>query len=98
MESIVEFLGVGGLIAASIALALGLEWVTLRALMHLMPGRAAQTTAVPQGTSPRRGLSAQWAAGRWAVPVRVATAASPVLARAIASGPTRVPAGRAALP
>jgi hypothetical protein len=39
MNSIIDLAGVGGAIAVSIALAVGLEWVSLRGLMLLMPGR-----------------------------------------------------------
>lgn len=44
MNSIVDLAGVAGAIALSLALAIGLEWLSLRALMHLMPGKP---TAVP---------------------------------------------------
>jgi hypothetical protein len=42
MEKVIEFLGVGSAIGLSIMLALGLEWLSLRALMCLLPGPAMQ--------------------------------------------------------
>jgi hypothetical protein len=41
MNSIIDLAGVGGAIAVSIALAVGLEWLSLRGLMLLMPGKSA---------------------------------------------------------
>lgn len=43
MQNIISFLGLGSVFGISIALALGLEWLSLRALMHLMP--ATRTVA-----------------------------------------------------
>jgi hypothetical protein len=49
MENVIGFLGVGSAIGISIVLSLGLEWLSLRALMHLMPGRAeTRPNAKPQ--------------------------------------------------
>lgn len=42
VENIIGLLGVGSAIGLSIMLALGLEWLSLRALMCLMPGAAMQ--------------------------------------------------------
>jgi hypothetical protein len=42
VEDIIGFMGVGGAIGFSMLLALGLEWLSLRALMFLMPGRAKE--------------------------------------------------------
>lgn len=41
MDNLIAFVGLGCLIALSMMFALLLEWLSLRALMHLMPGRAA---------------------------------------------------------
>jgi hypothetical protein len=41
MEAIVDFAGVAGAIGVSVALALWIEWVSLRGLMRLMPVKAA---------------------------------------------------------
>lgn len=48
MSSIVDLAGMAGAVVVSIALAVGMEWVALRALMHLMPGKPAP---VPVTTS-----------------------------------------------
>lgn len=42
MENIIGLLGVGSAIGLSILLALGLEWLSLRALMCLLPGPAIE--------------------------------------------------------
>ena len=42
MEEIIGFIEVGCAIGLSVLLALGLEWLSLRALMFLMPGRAKE--------------------------------------------------------
>jgi hypothetical protein len=39
MEYMIDFAGVAGAIAASVGLALWIEWVSLRGLMLLMPPR-----------------------------------------------------------
>jgi hypothetical protein len=39
MNRILDFAGVAGAIAFSVALALGMEWLGLRGLMRLMPGK-----------------------------------------------------------
>lgn len=39
MIGFINLAGVAGAIVGSIALALGIEWISLRALLHLMPGR-----------------------------------------------------------
>ena len=56
MESVIGFLGVGSAIGFSVALALGLEWLSLRALMLLMPGRTEmRPSAVPlMAASPKQ--------------------------------------------
>lgn len=46
MEDIIGFIEVGSAIGLSILLALGLEWLSLRALMLLMPGRAKEVQLV----------------------------------------------------
>jgi hypothetical protein len=45
MDNLLAFLGLGSLIGLSIMFALWLEWLSLRALLHLMPGRAAERQA-----------------------------------------------------
>jgi hypothetical protein len=46
MESTVGMLGIGAVIFASFAVALGMEWLSLVMLMKMMPTRApVQTTA-----------------------------------------------------
>lgn len=42
MEEIIGVIEVGSAIGFSVLLALGLEWLSLRALMFLMPGRAKE--------------------------------------------------------
>jgi hypothetical protein len=42
VEEIIGFIEVGSAIGLSVLLALGLEWLSLRALMFLMPGRAKE--------------------------------------------------------
>jgi hypothetical protein len=51
MENLIAFVGIGGVIGMSIALALGLEWLSLRALMYWMPGPNRQR-------EPQRAVSA----------------------------------------
>jgi hypothetical protein len=46
VEEIIGFIEVGSAIGLSILLALGLEWLSLRALMFLMPGRAKEIQLV----------------------------------------------------
>jgi len=46
MESIVDLAGVGGAIVVSMVLALGLEWLSLRGLMLLMPPAKVAPVAV----------------------------------------------------
>jgi hypothetical protein len=41
MSSILDLAGMVGAIVLSMALAVGMEWVALRALMQLMPGKPA---------------------------------------------------------
>lgn len=41
MRAILDFAGVAGAIGGSVALALWIEWASLRGLMRLMPARAA---------------------------------------------------------
>jgi hypothetical protein len=50
VEEIIGFIEVGSAIGLSILLALGLEWLSLRALMFLMPGRAKEVE--PARSSP----------------------------------------------
>ena len=47
MNYVVDFAGVAGAIGLSVALALGLEWVSLRGLMRLMPARAVEPKLTP---------------------------------------------------
>ena len=47
MGHIVDFAGVAGVIVASMGLALGIEWLSLRGLMRLMPARSGSSGAVP---------------------------------------------------
>jgi len=42
MDNLIAFLGLGSLLGLSMLFALWLEWLTLRALLYLMPGRAAE--------------------------------------------------------
>lgn len=42
MDNLVEFVGLGSLIGLSMLFALWLEWMALRVLLHLMPGRAGE--------------------------------------------------------
>jgi hypothetical protein len=112
MESIVGFLGVGCVIAISIGLALGLEWLSLRALMHLMPGEAADAaagrTAVANVTASgrlaaMRSASEQrvmgtWASGRWAVPVPASRIASMGDSRAFRARGSQATLGQVVLP
>ncbi|HLV95055.1 MAG TPA: hypothetical protein VKS44_07670 [Candidatus Acidoferrales bacterium] len=41
METILDFTGVASAIGISVALALWIEWLSLRGLMRLMPARTA---------------------------------------------------------
>ena len=52
MNYFVDFAGVAGAIGLSVALALWLEWVTLRGLMRLMPARAVESDATPISLAP----------------------------------------------
>lgn len=52
MNYFVDFAGVAGAIGLSVALALWLEWVTLRGLMRLMPARAVESDATPISRAP----------------------------------------------
>jgi hypothetical protein len=112
MESIVGFLGVGSVIGISIALALGLEWLSLRALMHLMPGQAADPAtgrtavanvtasgrlAVVRSASEQR-VTGRWASGRWRVPVPASRIASIVDSRAFQARESQTTMGRVVLP
>lgn len=58
MNWMIDLAGVGGAIVASMALALGLEWLSLRGLMLLMPAKAAPVagdlTAKPRERLERR--------------------------------------------
>lgn len=54
MNSIVDLAGVAGAIAVSLALAIGLEWLSLRAVMHLMPGRPMAAPAPLSTQAARR--------------------------------------------
>lgn len=49
MSYLVDFAGVAGAIGTSVALALWLEWLTLRGLMKFMPARSVEpeTSLVP---------------------------------------------------
>ena len=42
MNYVIDFAGVAGAIGLSVALALWLEWATLRGLMRLMPAKAQE--------------------------------------------------------
>ena len=50
MDWMIDLAGVGGAILVSMALALGLEWLSLRGLMLLMPAKAAPV-AVTDGSA-----------------------------------------------
>ena len=52
MNYFVDFAGVAGAIGLSVALALWLEWVTLRLLMRLMPARAVESDVTPISRRP----------------------------------------------
>jgi hypothetical protein len=112
MESIVGFLGVGSVIGISIGLALGLEWLSLRALMHLMPGQAADAAAgrtavanltasgrlaVVRSASEQR-VTGRWASGRWAVPVPASRIASIGDSRVFRARGSQTTMGRVVLP
>jgi hypothetical protein len=47
MGHIVDFAGVAGVIVASMGLALGIEWISLRGLMRLMPARSGNSVTAP---------------------------------------------------
>lgn len=47
MNYFVDFVGVAGAIGLSVALALWIEWLTLRGLMRLMPARAVEPDITP---------------------------------------------------
>jgi hypothetical protein len=51
MDFVIDFVGVAGAIVASMGLALWIEWVSLRELMRLMPGRPGNSggTQIQQG-------------------------------------------------
>jgi hypothetical protein len=49
MKEFVGFAGVSGAIVVSIGLALALEWLGLRGLMHLMPASAPAPSAGGDG-------------------------------------------------
>lgn len=57
MENIIGFIGVGSAIGFSFVMALGLEWLCLRALMFLMPGRTEQRSARVEITVPPQQVS-----------------------------------------
>lgn len=48
MNYAIDFAGVAGAIGLSVALALWLEWITLRGLMRLMPARAQEVEVVKE--------------------------------------------------
>lgn len=52
MNYVVDFAGVAGAIGFSVALALWLEWVTLRGLMKLMPAKAAEADVAQIAAEP----------------------------------------------
>jgi len=108
MESIVGFLGVGCVIGISIALALGLEWLSLRALMFVMPGQAADATAVANLTASGRlavvesgsdqRVTGRWASGQWRVPVPASRIASIGDSHAFRARGSQATMGRVVLP
>jgi hypothetical protein len=52
MDSFIAFAEVVGAIIAAMGLAMGLEWLTLNGLLHLMPGRRTpHPSATRQGES-----------------------------------------------
>lgn len=57
MGYVIDFAGVGGAIVASIGLALGMEWLSLRGLMLLMPARTTDSGSAQkqQGTGRHSG-------------------------------------------
>jgi hypothetical protein len=52
MNCVIDFAGVAGAIGFSVALALWLEWVTLHALMRLMPAKSVEMKAMPITIAP----------------------------------------------
>lgn len=42
MNGFLEYAAIAAAVIASIGLALGLEWIALNGMFHVMPGRAAQ--------------------------------------------------------
>ncbi|HUJ33081.1 MAG TPA: hypothetical protein VLY23_17500 [Candidatus Acidoferrum sp.] len=55
MEQMIDLAGVAAAIAASMVLALGLEWLSLRGLMRLMPARPRALTETPRAAGPAAG-------------------------------------------
>lgn len=55
MGHIVDFAGVAGVIVASMGLALGIEWLSLRGLMRLMPARTGNSGPAPAQREDRHG-------------------------------------------
>lgn len=53
MNWMIDLAGVGGAIVVSMALALGLEWLSLRGLMLLMPAKAAPVPAAERTITQR---------------------------------------------
>lgn len=48
MQTIIGAAGIASAIAGSVGLALWIEWLSLRGLMHLMPAPAPQRLSVPK--------------------------------------------------
>lgn len=54
MNWMIDLAGLGGAILVSMALALGLEWLSLRGLMLLMPAKGAPVAVADRASTPRR--------------------------------------------
>lgn len=58
MSQVVDFAGVGGAILFSIALGVYLEWLAIRGLMRLMPGRPIAVADAHNSSAQNRGTKA----------------------------------------
>ncbi len=55
MNQIIDFAGVAGAIVFSMGLALWIEWLSLRGLMHLMPARPGNSNSAHVAQENRSG-------------------------------------------